>query len=183
MPDSRATPQRRGVSLNQYALHKEFTVEFLKSIGARNTKYLGRPAVAFDYHDAQGNVFATRYRISLDGPDKFRWKKVPSRDCTGWTTLLKHAKKAAQPPRLSKVSSDVQTSWYKGITAVGVPGASMWREDRDAVALDHFKTIYVVVEPDAGGETLLNRLLDSRIADRIWVVRLWSVQGRQAKCS
>ena len=50
--------------------------------------------------------------------------------------------------------SDVQTLWYHRVPALGVPGAANWREDRDAQHLEGIETIYVVIEPDAGGEAV-----------------------------
>ena len=49
--------------------------------------------------------------------------------------------------------SDGHTLWFHGIPALGVPGASHWREERDATCFDGIETIFVVVEPDRGGET------------------------------
>ncbi len=64
------------------------------------------------------------------------------------------------------------TLWHHDEPAVGVPGASNWHDDRDAPPLAGIARVYVVIEPDAGGEALLERLSHSRLRDQIHVVRL-----------
>lgn len=54
-------------------------------------------------------------------------------------------------------ASDVQTSGFYDIPALGLPGASNWNDHRDAKHLRGISIIYVVVEPDKGGETVPHR--------------------------
>jgi hypothetical protein len=68
--------------------------------------------------------------------------------------------------------SDCHTLWFYGIPALGIPGATNWREDRDAAHLDGIDTIYVVVEPDRGGDALREWLGRSSIRHRAKLVRL-----------
>jgi DNA primase len=68
--------------------------------------------------------------------------------------------------------SDCHTLWFHGINAVGLPGAVMWNETRDAPHLSAFETIYAVVEPDQGGEAMLRWISKSALRDRIRLVRL-----------
>jgi hypothetical protein len=58
------------------------------------------------------------------------------------------------------------------IPAVGVPGASNWRESRDAEHLDGIPVIYVVVEPDQGGAAVRGWVARSRIRERVSFVKL-----------
>lgn len=64
------------------------------------------------------------------------------------------------------------TLWYHGIAALGLPGANNWKEDRDAPHLEGIGTIYVLIEPDKGGESVLKWLSTSRIRERVRLVRL-----------
>src|SRR5829696_6600992 len=48
----------------------------------------------------------------------------------------------------------------------------MWNERRDAHHLAGFATVYVVVEPDQGGEAMLRWMRKSALRDRIRLVRL-----------
>ena len=68
--------------------------------------------------------------------------------------------------------SDCHTLWYHGIPALGLPGAGNWREDRDAGHLDGIETIYVVIEPDRGGEAVRQWLAQSKIRDRVKLIHL-----------
>jgi hypothetical protein len=68
--------------------------------------------------------------------------------------------------------SDCHTLWLHGIPAVGIPGASNWREERDARHLDGIETIYVVLEPDRGGDAVRKWLSRSAIRHRAKLVSL-----------
>ena len=66
--------------------------------------------------------------------------------------------------------SDTHTLWHMDLPAVGLPGASMWDDDKYAKYLERFETIYVWQEQDQGGETLVNSLKDSCLKDKIRIV-------------
>ena len=53
--------------------------------------------------------------------------------------------------------SDCHTLWYHEIPALGIPGASNWR-DEWATYLDGIEKVYAVIEPDQGGDTLREKL-------------------------
>ena len=74
--------------------------------------------------------------------------------------------------RSSKASPTATRLWFHGVPALGVPGAANWREDRDAGHLDGVDTVYVVVEPDRGGDTVRQWLARSSIRHRAKLVRL-----------
>jgi hypothetical protein len=67
--------------------------------------------------------------------------------------------------------SDAQTLWHHEIPALGVPGADSWR-DEWAEPLDGIMTVYVIVEPDRGGDTLRAKLTASPLRDRLRLVSL-----------
>ena len=56
--------------------------------------------------------------------------------------------------------------WHHGIPAIGLPGATSWSEERDASAFDSIQTIYIVIEPDRGGEAVRTWLATSSIRRR-----------------
>ena len=68
--------------------------------------------------------------------------------------------------------SDCHTLWQAGFPAVGLPGAGNWNEERDAAIFDGIGTIFVVIEPDNGGDTVRKWLAKSKIRDRVKLVRL-----------
>jgi hypothetical protein len=53
--------------------------------------------------------------------------------------------------------SDCHTLWFYEIPALGIPGASNWR-DEWATFLDGIEKVYAVIEPDQGGDTLREKL-------------------------
>jgi hypothetical protein len=68
--------------------------------------------------------------------------------------------------------SDTQTLWLHGYPALGLPGAGNWNEDRDAPHLEGLEAIYVVIEPDRGGQAVLDWVRASSIHERVRLVQL-----------
>jgi hypothetical protein len=68
--------------------------------------------------------------------------------------------------------SDVHTLWHYGIPALGLPGAANWCEDRDAQFFEGIETIYVVIEPDKGGQSMRSWLAQSAIRTRAKLLQL-----------
>lgn len=128
-----------------------------------------RPAVRIPYYGPGGEELAVRFRIGLDG-DRFRWKSGTKPCLYGLHRLA--AAQAAGQVVLVEGESDCHTLWSHGIPALGIPGAANWREDRDARYLDGIETIYVVVEPDRGGDTIQEWLSRSSIRHRVKLIRL-----------
>src|SRR5262249_15390341 len=64
-----------GCTLAAYAAAKRLDVEFLRRLDIRDLSYLGRPAIAIPYLDADGAERAVRFRLALDGADRFRWRR------------------------------------------------------------------------------------------------------------
>jgi hypothetical protein len=62
--------------------------------------------------------------------------------------------------------------WTNDIAALGLPGASNWKEERDAQHFDGIERINVIIEPDKGGESVKKWLGGSSIRDRVWLVDL-----------
>jgi hypothetical protein len=68
--------------------------------------------------------------------------------------------------------SDCHTLWYHEIPALGIPGASNWR-DGWATYLDGIEKVYVVIEPDQGGDTLREKLIScAPIRERLHLLEL-----------
>jgi hypothetical protein len=67
--------------------------------------------------------------------------------------------------------SDCHTLWLHDIPALGLPGASSWKETW-ATYLEGFETVYVVIEPDQGGETVKRWLSASPLHGRARLVGL-----------
>jgi hypothetical protein len=164
-----AHPVATGLTLDQYAIAKALPTNFLKSCGVSEFSYDHRPALRIPYFGAGGEELAVRFRIALEG-DRFRWKSG-TKPCLYGLHRLTEAQKAGQLV-LVEGESDCHTLWFHGIPALGIPGAANWREERDARHLDGIETIYVVVEPDRGGDAVREWLSRSTIRHRAKLVSL-----------
>src|SRR3977135_2472845 len=102
--------------------------------------------------------------------DRFRWKSG-TKPCLYGLHRLHEAHKARHVV-LVEGESDCHTLWFHEIPALGIPGATNWREERDARYLDGIETIYVVVEPDRGGDAVRKWLSRSPIRPRAKLVSL-----------
>jgi hypothetical protein len=151
-----------GLTLDRYATAKRLPIDFLKTYGLSEATYDHKPAVRIPYFGAGGEELAVRFRIALDGGTK---------PCLYGLHRLHEAHKARQVV-LVEGESDCHTLWFHEIPALGIPCASNWREERDARYLDGIETIYVVVEPDRGGDAVRKWPSRSTIRNRAKLVSL-----------
>src|SRR3712207_2948167 len=156
-----------GCTLEAYAASKNFPLEFLTSDdvaledGTCYVRAQGRevPAVEIPYADRDGELLANRYRIAVGGDDKFRWEKGPATTLYG-LHKLEEAEKAGYV-LLVEGESDTHVAWYRGLPAVGVPGADN-RRDAWAEHLNAIPKIFVIVESDEAGKKLWRSLVECK---------------------
>jgi hypothetical protein len=146
---------KHGCTLKDYSEQKKLPEDFLRGLGLRDVTYLDKPAVRIPYPDEDGQEVAVRFRTSLAGDEKFRWRSGDKPRPYG-LRLLEEARKAGYVV-LVEGESDCHTLWYHDIPALGIPGASNWRDGWTA-QLDGIGKIYAVIEPDHGGDTLREKL-------------------------
>jgi Recombinase/Resolvase, N terminal domain len=158
-----------GLTLDGYATVMRLPTSFVKSCGLSEFTFDHKPAVRIPYFGVGGEELAVRFRIALDG-DRFRWKSGTKPCLYGLHRLLEAHK--ARHVVLVEGESDCHTLWFHEIPALGIPGATNWREERDARYLDGIETIYVVVEPDSGGDAVRKWLSRSTIRHRAKLVSL-----------
>jgi hypothetical protein len=159
-----------GCTLKEYGEEKKLPEDFLRGLGLRDVTYLEKPAVRIPYPDEEGQEVAVRFRVSLDGTEKFRWRSGDKPSLYG-LRLLNEAR-AAGFIVLVEGESDCHTLWYHEIPALGIPGVNNWR-DGWATYLDGIEKVYVVIEPDHGGETLREKLTGCEaIRERLHLVEL-----------
>jgi hypothetical protein len=168
-PNNSATVQQSGLTVGRYGEAKRLPVEFLRSCGLTDIHYDGAPAVRIPYFGTSGELLAVRFRVALHG-DRFRWKSGDKPQLYGLNRIAE-ARDAGQVV-LVEGESDVHTFWHHRIPALGFPGAHNWREDRDPQHLDGVDKIYVVIEPDKGGETVRKWVAQSAIRHRVLLVTL-----------
>jgi Protein of unknown function (DUF3631) len=170
--DDTATLQR--CRLAEYAEAKKLPVEFLKKLRLRDAKYQGSQTVRIPYHATDGSETAVRFRLALEksseGDDRFRWRSGSKTSLYGLERLEEVRKKGYVV--LVEGESDAHTLWYHGIPALGIPGVDTWKP-RWADHLEGVEKVYVVVEPDGGGETLKKKLSATpALLERLRPVRL-----------
>ena len=158
-----ASPSAAGLTLDDYVAAKKLPHVFLESCGVREIPRDGKRALRIEYLGENGEQLAVRFRIALDG-DRFRWK-VGDKPCLYGLNRLAKAREQGDVA-LVEGESDCHTLWFHDIPALGIPGAANWREERDASHLRDIETIYVVVEPDKGGEAVKQWLARSTIRHR-----------------
>jgi DNA-binding transcriptional ArsR family regulator len=144
--------------------------DFLQGVGLRDVTYLDKAAVRIPYPDKEGQEVAVRFRVSLNGPEKFRWRSGDKPLPYG-LRLLGEARKAGFVV-LVEGESDCHTLWFYEIPALGIPGANNWKEAW-AAQLDGKEKIYAVIEPDQGGDTLREKLTQCEaIRERLYLLEL-----------
>jgi putative DNA primase/helicase len=118
-------------TLKAYAEAKRLPVEFLKSLGLSDITYSGSPAVRVPYWDPEGQEKAVRFRCALNkgarGDERFRWKSG-SRTLPYGLWRLQGAREAGYAV-LVEGESDCHTLWHHGVEALGIPGASNFKEE------------------------------------------------------
>lgn len=125
-PPSRSlkTVTRTGLTLAELAAAKKLPKTFLRQLGVRNAPYYSPHAVSITYRDFEGNEQAVRYRLALDGPERFRWRpkaKPPFYGLDRWREI-----RNAGWVLLVEGESDCWTAWHHGIPALGIPGKESW---------------------------------------------------------
>jgi hypothetical protein len=168
LPSSHSSPG--GCTLADYATAKRLPEAFLQSMGLKDISYNNSPAIRIPFYGPDGREISTQYRVRLN--------KVPGGD---GRFLFKKGAKAAiygqdrpfgEQVVLVEGVSDVLTLRYHGIAACGLPGASQWKEERDAPLFENVQKIFVVLEPDTGGETLKRHLSGSSVRAKVHLVTL-----------
>jgi hypothetical protein len=167
---SAAARFEHGCTLEEYSRDKKLPEDFLRGLGLRDVTYMDKPAVRIPYPDEEGQEVAVRFRVSLNSTEKFRWRSGDKPRPYG-LRLLDNARKAGYVV-LVEGESDCHTLWYHEVPALGIPGASNWR-DTWAAYLDGIEKVYAIIEPDRGGETLREKLTGCEaIHDRLHLVEL-----------
>ncbi|MHB1381955.1 MAG: DUF5906 domain-containing protein [Thermoleophilia bacterium] len=154
-----------GLTVKELAKAKRLSLRFLRSLGVEDCDYRNSPAVKIPYNES-----TIRYRLRLKG-DRFRWKKG-SEVCLYGLERLDDEDAEKDEIILVEGESDSWTLWHHGFTALGIPGASNFKDERDGKHLTRYKKIYVVQEPDNGGDSLRMTLAESSIRNRLHIIKL-----------
>lgn len=136
-------------TVEDYCTQKHLPLKLIEALGVRNF----RGGIAIPYYDENGQEVATRYR---SGKRKFSWKKGGKVSLYG-LQFLKRFREMGYVV-LVEGESDAQTLWNYETPCLGVPGASTFQGSW--VELLKGLKVYIHKEPDMGGETFVNRILE-----------------------
>lgn len=162
-------------TLERYSFDKRLPADFLRDTcrvdtgrDRDGTEYLRMP-----YFFEDGKEAAIRKRYAKK---EFRWMRgSKGKICLYGEWRLPGIRKAGYAV-LVEGESDTQTLWYLGIPAIGIAGASMFK-DYQTIGLQDLK-LYIHKEPDGGGDTfyrkLTHALADTGFAGEVYV---WSCQS------
>jgi hypothetical protein len=163
-------PKAEGLTLEQLSEAKRLPVSWLRLMGLHQGSYGQIPAVRIPFINEHGVQQTVQFRVAMYGDKNQLFKK-------GTTVCLYGAHQATHLPGagyaiICEGVSDTLTLWHHGFPALGLPGAGSWNEERDAHLFDGVPVIFVVVEPDKGGEATMKWLCRSSIAARARLIRL-----------
>lgn len=162
-------------TLERYSFDKRLPADFLRDTcrvdtgrDRDGTEYLRMP-----YFFEDGKEAAIRKRYAKK---EFRWMRgSKGKICLYGEWRLPGIRKAGYAV-LVEGESDTQTLWYLGIPAIGIAGASMFK-DHQTMGLQDLK-IYIHKEPDGGGDTfyrkLTHALAETGFSGEVYV---WSCQS------
>lgn len=170
-PCKPANAQTLGFTLAQYAEAKQLPIDFLRGLRLSDFWYMGTPAVRIPYFNESGEEVAVRIRLARTGDNRFKWRKGDKAKQHGIYGLQRLAEARRRGyVILGEGESDWHTLYYHDYPALTIAGADNWNEAW-AAYFDGIPIIYVVIEPDAGGEAMLRWLSKSAIRDRARLVR------------
>lgn len=162
-------------TLERYSFDKRLPADFLRDTckvdtgkDRDGTEYLRMP-----YFFEDGKEAAIRKRYAKK---EFRWMRgSKGKICLYGEWRLPGIRKAGYAV-LVEGESDTQTLWYLGIPAIGIAGASMFK-DYQTMGLQDLK-LYIHREPDGGGDTfyrkLTHALAETGFSGEVYV---WSCQS------
>lgn len=167
-----------GCTFKEYSRSKKVPISFLKKVAkASEIKYLDKKVVSLPYYDDNQELMGNRFRVSLTEKPKFHFK-IGSITCLYGLWLQN--KKTSKNIFIVEGESDCHTLWFNKFNALGVPGANNWKDERDAIYFEKYKTIYFVREPDGGGDNLFKNLSKSVIANKIKIIELGKYKDTSA---
>ncbi|MEO6077200.1 MAG: toprim domain-containing protein [Candidatus Andersenbacteria bacterium] len=167
------TTMQRGCTLEQYAKEKQLDINLLRSEDVRNHSYSGASAIRIPYYDLNRIEIAVRYRTALkksaEEDNRFKWKIGSKLNLYGLWHL--DTAKKNKYVLIVEGESDTHTAWQHNLPVLGLPGAANWKE-LWAEYLEDISKIYIVLEPDKGGEAVLKWLSRSTIRNKTYLVSL-----------
>jgi hypothetical protein len=139
------------ITLSNFADAKRLPLDFLVMTERLSDQPEG--GIGIPYRDATGMEIAVKKRKTL-ATNSYRWPKGQKVLAYGEHRLEDAVKGGYQV--IVEGESDCLTLWYHGEPALGLPGADTVNKTLEIGHVASVQKIYVVQEPDAGGEVFLD---------------------------
>jgi hypothetical protein len=135
----------RGLAIAELAKAKGIQINDLEDWGVSSILQNKVSRVVIPYAGPEGNTIAIRYRESLTGSQRFKWRKGDHVALYGLSKL--DAIRKAGWVMLVEGETDTWTGWLHDVPSLGIPGKSTWKSAwADFVnGID----VYLWCEPDA----------------------------------
>lgn len=153
-PTAPVTRNAAALTVDQLATAKKLSTEYLRNLGLK--EYKG--GIVIPYFAPDHSAARARLRLALSGDDRFRWgyRKSPrGQELKQIPYGLWKIDRANKNLILVEGESDCWSGWLHGLNVLGLPGAETARL-LEAEHLNGIERIYIVQEPDHGGEAFIN---------------------------
>jgi DNA-binding transcriptional ArsR family regulator len=164
-----ATAQAQLLTLAALADAKRLDAEKLI---AWHVRELPDGGIEIPYLTREGEQHAVRYRLALEGANRFRWRQGDTPCLYGLWRLGEWT--GSDMLYLCEGETDTLTLWHAGLPALGIPGATAWREAwwRE---VEGFERIVLIPDADAAGRQLVEKLAETcpdHLQERVYVLKL-----------
>ena len=152
-----------GASIKALVAAKSLDADWVtKTLGWTDTTYRGFggpvPAIQMPYLTEDGTPMKGRYRVGVDGPEKFRWETGAKASESPYGLQFLHRAEEEGRIILVEGETDFATLSFHRFPAMGVPGATLF-SPMMAEKIAGLK-VYLWKEPDQGGLTFLRKVLE-----------------------
>jgi hypothetical protein len=164
-----ATAQAQPLTLAALADAKRLDAEKLI---AWHVRELPDGGIEIPYLTREGELHAVRYRLALEGDARFRWRQGDTPILYGLWRLGEWA--GSDTLYLCEGETDTLTLWHAGLPALGIPGATAWRE-RWWSEVEAFPRIVAIPDADQAGSQLVEKLRATcplELTERVYVLQL-----------
>jgi hypothetical protein len=157
------------LTLAEYARAKRLDAEKLRAWGLTDLQGGG---IEIPYRNTDGETACVRYRLALEGENRFRWRQGDTPILYGlwrWSEW-----QDTDALYLCEGETDTLTLWHADLPALGIPGAGVWKAAWWR-AVEGFARIVVIPDNDAAGAGLVQRLAETcpeSIQERVQVLQL-----------
>jgi hypothetical protein len=178
--DARGTRGRPGVTVAEWVRAKRLDPDLVRALNISDTIWKDSPAVSFRYYMSGYDPapVAVHIRRTLEQEPnipRFEWRKGDSPVPYGLWCLSTSGAREGGLIHLVEGESDFISLLQQDIPALGVPG-NHWREDWSRY-LEGIAKILVAVEPDNGGERLVESLAKSSLWPRCSMPGIIAARG------